>query len=87
MEGRWRKGGSCLCWCCRGLVLQKHDEAGYLKLLQETKNERLMQLVQQTERYMQQIGSLVVEQREREGIIVPSVRRCRMRASVMHACI
>ncbi|OEH74637.1 transcription regulatory protein [Cyclospora cayetanensis] len=49
-------------------ALRKHDEAGYLKLLQETKNERLLQLVRQTEGYMQQIGSLVVEQREREGI-------------------
>lgn len=54
-------------------LLQKHDEAGYLKLLQETKNERLLQLVRQTEGYMQQIGSLVVEQREREGISVPTV--------------
>lgn len=45
-----------------------------MKLLQETKNERLLQLVRQTEGYMQQIGSLVVEQREREGINVPSVR-------------
>ncbi|CDJ37034.1 transcription regulatory protein SNF2, putative [Eimeria tenella] len=53
-------------------ALRKHDEAGYLKLLQETKNERLLQLVRQTEGYMQQIGSLVVEQREREGINVPS---------------
>ncbi|KAL8273297.1 hypothetical protein Esti_002798 [Eimeria stiedai] len=53
-------------------ALRKHDEAAYLKLLQETKNERLLQLVRQTEGYMQQIGSLVVEQREREGIIVPA---------------
>ncbi|PFH31346.1 putative SWI2/SNF2 Brahma-like [Besnoitia besnoiti] len=50
-------------------ALKKHDEAAYLALLQETKNERLLQLVRQTEEYMRKMGDLIIEQREREGEI------------------
>ncbi|CBZ56330.1 hypothetical protein NCLIV_067550 [Neospora caninum Liverpool] len=48
-------------------ALKKHDEAAYLTLLQETKNERLLLLVRQTEEYMRKMGDLIIEQREREG--------------------
>ncbi|KYK65292.1 putative SWI2/SNF2 Brahma-like protein, partial [Toxoplasma gondii TgCatPRC2] len=48
-------------------ALKKHDEAAYLALLQETKNERLLLLVRQTEEYMRKMGDLIIEQREREG--------------------
>ncbi|KAF8820418.1 putative SWI2/SNF2 Brahma-like [Cardiosporidium cionae] len=51
-------------------ALKAHDEVGYLKLLKEAKNERLLTLLHQTEESMRQIGNLVIEQRERDGLTV-----------------
>ena len=42
-------------------ALKAQDEEAYLKLLAETKNDRLNLLIQQTEEYMKRLGALVLE--------------------------
>ncbi|KAH7649832.1 brahma like with a HSA domain [Cryptosporidium bovis] len=48
-------------------ALRAQDEEAYLRLLHEAKNERLLELVQQTEEYMNKLGALVVEHRKQAG--------------------
>lgn len=43
-------------------ALKRNDEAAYLLLLEQTKNERLLHLIQQTDAYLEQIGEKVEEQ-------------------------
>lgn len=45
-------------------LLKSNDEQAYLNLLENTKNERLLQLVRQTDNYLMQIGAQVEQQRE-----------------------
>lgn len=45
----------------RFAALKRNDEAAYLELLAQTKNKRLMHLIQQTDLYLQQIGEKVLE--------------------------
>ena len=40
-------------------LLKENDEAGYITLLLKTKNDRLTQLLNQTDEYLSQIGALV----------------------------
>lgn len=47
-------------------ALRARDEVQYMKLLRETKNQRLLDLVKQTEDYMNQLGTLVKQHREYE---------------------
>lgn len=47
-------------------LLRSNDEQAYLNLLKNTKNERLLQLVRQTDSYLMRIGAQV--EREREGV-------------------
>jgi SNF2 family DNA or RNA helicase len=42
-------------------ALKAQDEEAYLRLLAESKNERLNELIRQTEEYMRTLGALVVE--------------------------
>eukprot|EP00737_Agarophyton_chilense_P002593 gb/GEZJ01002961.1/.p1 GENE.gb/GEZJ01002961.1/~~gb/GEZJ01002961.1/.p1 ORF type:complete len:1657 (-),score=275.97 gb/GEZJ01002961.1/:6601-11178(-) len=46
-------------------LLRSNDEQAYLKLLKNTKNERLLQLVRQTDSYLMRIGAQVERERER----------------------
>lgn len=45
-------------------ALKRNDEAEYMLLLQQTKNERLMQLISQTDQYLEQIGEKVLSAQE-----------------------
>lgn len=47
-------------------ALRARDEVQYMRLLRETKNQRLLELVKQTEEYMNQLGTLVSQHRETE---------------------
>lgn len=47
-------------------ALRAKDEVQYMKLLRETKNQRLLELVDQTEEYMNRLGTLVKDHREAE---------------------
>lgn len=46
-------------------LLRSNDEEAYLKLLENTKNERLLQLVRQTDSYLMRIGAQVEREREK----------------------
>ncbi|PXF50064.1 Transcription regulatory protein SNF2 [Gracilariopsis chorda] len=46
-------------------LLRSNDEQAYLKLLKNTKNERLLQLVRQTDSYLMRIGAQVEREREK----------------------
>ncbi|KAF7456384.1 putative global transcription activator SNF2L2 [Cryptosporidium felis] len=48
-------------------ALRAQDEEAYLRLLHEAKNERLLELVHQTEDYMNKLGALVMEHRKQAG--------------------
>jgi hypothetical protein len=50
----------------RMAALKAKDEVHYLKLLRETKNHRLIELVHQTEEYMNKLGHLVTRHRKNE---------------------
>jgi SNF2 family DNA or RNA helicase len=52
-------------------LLRSNDEEAYLKLLKNTKNERLLQLVSQTDNYLMQIGAKV--EKTKENAIAASV--------------
>lgn len=45
-------------------LLRSNDEQAYLRLLNDTKNERLLQLVRQTDNYLMQIGAQVEKTRD-----------------------
>lgn len=45
-------------------LLRSNDEQAYLNLLKDTKNERLLQLVRQTDNYLMRIGAQVEKTRE-----------------------
>ncbi|KAJ1615063.1 brahma-like protein [Cryptosporidium canis] len=51
-------------------ALRAQDEEAYLRLLHEAKNERLLELVHQTEDYMNKLGALVMEHRKQAGSAV-----------------
>ncbi|KAH8740642.1 brahma like protein with a HSA domain [Cryptosporidium ryanae] len=51
-------------------ALRAQDEEAYLRLLHEAKNERLLELVQQTEEYMNKLGALVMEHRKQAGSLL-----------------
>lgn len=51
-------------------ALRAQDEEAYLRLLHEAKNERLLELVHQTEDYMNKLGALVMEHRKHAGSAV-----------------
>ena len=48
-------------------ALRENDEVAYLKLLEQTKNERLSQLLNQTDDYLNQIGAKVKEAKDKGG--------------------
>lgn len=45
-------------------LLRSNDEQAYLNLLKNTKNDRLLQLVRQTDNYLMQLGAQVEQQRD-----------------------
>uniref|UniRef100_A0A7S4HP67 HSA domain-containing protein n=1 Tax=Vannella robusta TaxID=1487602 RepID=A0A7S4HP67_9EUKA len=47
-------------------ALKENDEVAYLKLLEKTKNDRLTQLLHQTDDYLSQIGALVSKAKVKE---------------------
>jgi ATP-dependent helicase STH1/SNF2 len=48
----------------RFAALKRNDEAEYLKLLEQTKNKRLLLLIQQTDQYLEEIGEKVLGAQE-----------------------
>lgn len=51
-------------------LLRSNDEQAYLNLLENTKNERLLQLVRQTDNYLMQIGAQVEQQRDADERVI-----------------
>ena len=61
-------------------ALKNNDEEAYLKLLSKTKNERLLQVLRQTDRYLAQIGAQVEKQKEAGGAaLTPATAAAQMR--------
>lgn len=60
-------------------ALKNNDEEAYLKLLSKTKNERLLQVLRQTDRYLSQIGAQVEKQKEAGGSSTPALTATQMR--------
>jgi SNF2 family DNA or RNA helicase len=49
-------------------ALKEEDEPQYLKYIQEAKNERLSELLRQTDEFLNKIGVMIQEQKERDDI-------------------
>lgn len=49
--------------------LRDDDEEGYLELVRETKNTRLLELLHQTDKYLRELGAVVREERARSGVV------------------
>lgn len=49
--------------------LKDDDEEGYLELVKKTKNTRLLELLDQTDKYLRELGAVVKEERVRSGIV------------------
>lgn len=49
--------------------LKDDDEEGYLELVRKTKNTRLLELLNQTDKYLQDLGAVVKEERVKSGIV------------------
>jgi len=47
-------------------ALKKNDETKYLELLKKQKNERLVVIIEQTDKYLREIGELVEKEQEKE---------------------
>lgn len=47
--------------------LKDDDEEGYLELVRETKNTRLLELLNQTDTYLRELGAIVKEERAKSG--------------------
>lgn len=47
--------------------LKDDDEEGYLELVRKTKNARLLELLNQTDQYLKELGAIVKEERARTG--------------------
>ncbi|GJD11298.1 Transcription regulatory protein SNF2 [Galdieria sulphuraria] len=48
----------------RIIALKENDEEGYVNLLRQTKNERLLQVLNQTDEYLRHLGAVVKQQRD-----------------------
>lgn len=49
--------------------LQDDDEEGYLELVRQTKNKRLLELLDQTDKYLKDLGAVVKEERAKSGVV------------------
>lgn len=49
--------------------LKEDDEEGYLQLVRQTKNTRLFELLDQTDKYLKELGAVVKEERVRSGVV------------------
>lgn len=49
--------------------LKDDDEEGYLELVRKTKNTRLLELLDQTDKYLKELGAVVKEERVRSGVV------------------
>ena len=54
-------------------ALKENDEVAYIKLLEKTKNDRLSQLLRQTDEYLGQIGALVREAKHKDESTGPAL--------------
>lgn len=49
--------------------LKDDDEEGYLELVKQTKNTRVLELLEQTDKYLRELGAVVKEERARSGVV------------------
>ncbi len=49
--------------------LKEDDEEGYLELVRKTKNTRVLELLNQTDKYLRDLAAVVKEERVRSGIV------------------
>lgn len=49
--------------------LKDDDEEGYLELVRKTKNTRVLELLNQTDKYLKDLGAVVTEERLKSGIV------------------
>lgn len=49
--------------------LKDDDEEGYLELVRQTKNRRLLELLDQTDKYLRELGAVVKEERAKSGVV------------------
>lgn len=49
--------------------LKDDDEEGYLELVRKTKNRRLLELLDQTDKYLKELGAVVKEERAKSGVV------------------
>jgi len=49
--------------------LKEDDEEGYLELVRKTKNTRVLELLNQTDKYLRDLGAVVKEERVKSGIV------------------
>lgn len=49
--------------------LKDDDEEGYLELVRQTKNRRLLELLDQTDKYLKELGAVVKEERAKSGVV------------------
>lgn len=49
--------------------LKEDDEEGYLELVRQTKNTRLLELLEQTDKYLRELGAVVKEERAKSGVV------------------
>lgn len=49
--------------------LKEDDEEGYLELVRKTKNTRLIELLNQTDKYLRDLGAVVKEERVKSGVV------------------
>lgn len=49
--------------------LKDDDEEGYLELVRQTKNTRLLELLDQTDKYLRELGAVVKEERVKSGVV------------------
>lgn len=49
--------------------LKDDDEEGYMELVRKTKNTRILELLDQTDKYLKELGAVVKEERARSGVV------------------
>eukprot|EP00656_Telonema_subtile_P037385 TRINITY_DN4159_c0_g1_i2.p1 TRINITY_DN4159_c0_g1~~TRINITY_DN4159_c0_g1_i2.p1 ORF type:complete len:1134 (-),score=426.22 TRINITY_DN4159_c0_g1_i2:94-3495(-) len=66
-------------------ALKENNEEEYFRLLQNGKNDRLMQLLNQTDSYLQQIGALVKKQQQQINQDMPTPRKKKIKPAEAEA--
>jgi len=51
-------------------ALKEHDEEAYLELIKQTKNERILNLIRETDAFMAKLGAKVLEEKKSQGAVI-----------------